>query len=136
MDLIPNFSVETWVLLATTCVVLYLYGTYSQGLFKKLGIPGPKPVPFLGNLLSYRNGVWKFDLECHKKYGEMWGYYEGRQPMLVITDPEMIKSVLVKECYSVFTNRPVPLKLSKNLLIQPEIPIVLKVVPRDGINGA
>nr|XP_020042948.1 cytochrome P450 3A25-like [Castor canadensis] len=106
MDLIPNFSVETWVLLATTCVVLYLYGTYSQGLFKKLGIPGPKPVPFLGNLLSYRNGVWKFDLECHKKYGEMWGYYEGRQPMLVITDPEMIKSVLVKECYSVFTNRP------------------------------
>jgi hypothetical protein len=34
---------------------LYRYGTYSQGLFKKLGIPGPKPVPFLGNLLSYRN---------------------------------------------------------------------------------
>lgn len=32
-------------------------------------------------------------------------FYEGRQPFLAIMDPEMIKSVLIKECYSTFTNR-------------------------------
>ncbi|XP_076416759.1 cytochrome P450 3A25-like isoform X3 [Peromyscus maniculatus bairdii] len=30
------------------------YGTSSHGLFKKLGIPGPKPLPFFGTMLNYR----------------------------------------------------------------------------------
>uniref|UniRef100_A0A8D1EY95 Cytochrome P450 3A n=2 Tax=Sus scrofa TaxID=9823 RepID=A0A8D1EY95_PIG len=105
MDLIPSFSVETWLLLATSLVLLYLYGTYSHGLFKKLGIPGPKPLPYFGSVLEYRKGMWHFDNKCFKKYGKMWGFYDGRQPVLAMRDPEMIKAVLVKECYSAFTNR-------------------------------
>ncbi|XP_073931685.1 cytochrome P450 3A11-like [Castor canadensis] len=105
MDLFPNFSIETWVLLATTFVVLYLYGTHGYGLFKKLGIPGPKPLPLLGTSLSYIKGLWKFDTECYKKYGKMWGLYDGKSPVLAIMDAEMIKTVLVKEFYSTFTNR-------------------------------
>ncbi|XP_014402814.1 PREDICTED: cytochrome P450 3A12 [Myotis brandtii] len=105
MDLIPSFSTETWVLLATSLVLLYLYGTYTHGLFKKLGIPGPTPLPFVGTALAYRQGIWDFDMDCFKKYGNMWGFYDGRQPVLAITDLEVIKTVLVKECYSVFTNR-------------------------------
>ncbi|KAM5329865.1 cytochrome P450 3A12-like isoform 1-T1 [Glossophaga mutica] len=105
MDLIPSFSTETWVLLATSLVLIYLYGTHTHGLFKKLGIPGPTPLPFVGTVLGYRRGFVEFDQECFKKYGRMWGFYDGRQPMLAITDPDLIKAVLVKECYSVFTNR-------------------------------
>ncbi|XP_070341489.1 cytochrome P450 3A12-like [Equus asinus] len=105
MDLIPSFSMETWVLLATSLVLLYLYGTYTHGLFKKLGIPGPTSLPFLGTVLCYLKGFWDFDKKCFKKYGSMWGIYDGPQPVLAITDPDMIKTVLVKECYSVFTNR-------------------------------
>ncbi|XP_053518420.1 cytochrome P450 3A12-like, partial [Artibeus jamaicensis] len=105
MDLIPSFSTETWVLLATSLVLIYLYGTHTHGTFKKLGIPGPTPLPFVGTVLGYRRGFWDFDQECFKKYGRMWGLYDGRQPVLAITDPDLIKAVLVKECYSVFTNR-------------------------------
>ncbi|XP_053766379.1 cytochrome P450 3A12 [Desmodus rotundus] len=105
MDLIPSFSTETWVLLATSLVLIYLYGTHTHGIFKKLGIPGPTPLPFVGTVLGYRRGLAEFDQECFKKYGRIWGFYDGRQPMLAITDPDLIKAVLVKECYSVFTNR-------------------------------
>ncbi|XP_003469926.3 cytochrome P450 3A9-like [Cavia porcellus] len=105
MNLIPNYAMETWVLLVTILVLLYLYGTSSHGLFKKLGIPGPKPLPFFGTILGYRKGFWDFDTNCYKKYGKIWGFYDGHQPVLAITDPDMIKTVLVKECYSVFTNR-------------------------------
>ncbi|XP_069889707.1 cytochrome P450 3A9-like [Dipodomys merriami] len=105
MDLIPNFSIETWILLATSLVLLYLYGTYPHRVFKKLGIPGPKPLPFLGTILGYRKGIVVYDVECYKKYGNLWGLYDGRQPLLAITDPDVIKTVLVKECYSTFTNR-------------------------------
>ncbi|ERE74818.1 cytochrome P450 3A13-like protein, partial [Cricetulus griseus] len=86
-------------------LLLYRYGTCTHGTFKNLGISGPKPLPFVGNILAYRNGFWEFDRQCHQKYGEIWGFYEGRQPVLAIMNPDMIKTVLVKECYSTFTNR-------------------------------
>ncbi|XP_048223856.1 cytochrome P450 3A9-like [Perognathus longimembris pacificus] len=105
MGLTPNFSMEMWVLLSITLLLLYLYGVYSNGVFKKLRIPGPTPLPFLGTLLNYRKGVWNFDSMCYKKYGKVWGLYDGPQPVLAVTDPDMIKTVLVKECYTTFTNR-------------------------------
>ncbi|XP_077879121.1 cytochrome P450 3A9 [Ictidomys tridecemlineatus] len=105
MELIPNFSMETWVLLEISLVLLYLYGTYSHGYFKKLGIPGPTPLLFWGTILNYHQGLINFDTKCYKKYGKTWGLYDGRQPFLVITDPSIIKTVLIKECYSAFTNR-------------------------------
>uniref|UniRef100_A0A8C7XNF4 unspecific monooxygenase n=1 Tax=Oryzias sinensis TaxID=183150 RepID=A0A8C7XNF4_9TELE len=99
------FSAETWTLLVAFITLLLVYAYWPYGTFKRLGIPGPKPVPFFGTMLAYRKGLFNFDEECRKKYGKTWGIYDGRQPVLCITDPATIKAVLVKECYSLFTNR-------------------------------
>uniref|UniRef100_A0A8C4H614 unspecific monooxygenase n=1 Tax=Dicentrarchus labrax TaxID=13489 RepID=A0A8C4H614_DICLA len=99
------FSAETWTLLVTLITLFFVYVYWPYGTFKKMGIPGPKPIPFFGTMLAYRKGFMNFDSECFQKYGKTWGIYDGRQPVLCITDVSMIKTVLIKECYSLFTNR-------------------------------
>ncbi|KAG8145728.1 hypothetical protein E2320_012217 [Naja naja] len=105
MDVVSYFSIETWALLSLFIGLLMLYGVWPYGVFRKLGIPGPMPLPFIGTTFWLHYGRTNFDIACFKKYGKIWGIYDGRQPILAITDPELIKIILVKESYSTFLNR-------------------------------
>ncbi|KFV61432.1 Cytochrome P450 3A12, partial [Dryobates pubescens] len=105
MNLLPSLSLETWALVLLFIALVAVYGTWPFGVFKKLGIPGPRPLPFFGTCLEYRHGFVEFDNKCFEKYGKVWGFYDGRQPVLGVMDPQIIKSVLVKDCYTTFTNR-------------------------------
>ncbi|KAM3864640.1 cytochrome P450 3A40-like [Diretmus argenteus] len=105
MGFLPYFSTETWTLLVAVITLIFVYTWRPFGTFKRLGIPGPDPIPFLGTMLQYKKGFTVFDTECFQKYGKTWGIFDGHQPVLCITDPAMIKAVLIKECYSLFTNR-------------------------------
>uniref|UniRef100_A0A8C1FAZ5 unspecific monooxygenase n=2 Tax=Cyprinus carpio TaxID=7962 RepID=A0A8C1FAZ5_CYPCA len=115
---LPALSV-TWTLVLLVLTLLYIYGVWPHGFFKKLGIPGPRPWPFFGTLLSYTKGLCNFDMECAKKYGKVWGIYDGRLPILMVTDLEMIKVIMVKECYSNFINRRVSSPKPKHSLAGP-----------------
>uniref|UniRef100_A0A4W5RN90 Cytochrome P450, family 3, subfamily A, polypeptide 65 n=1 Tax=Hucho hucho TaxID=62062 RepID=A0A4W5RN90_9TELE len=89
--------------MAIYSITWYLYWPY--GVFTKMDIPGPKPLPYFGTMMEYKKGFTNFDTECFQKYGRIWGIYDGRQPVLCTMDKSMIKTVLIKECYNIFTNR-------------------------------
>ncbi|XP_026223406.1 cytochrome P450 3A40-like [Anabas testudineus] len=105
MSYLPDFSIETWTLIAIIITLIAVYAYAPYGFFKKIGIHGPKPMPFIGTFLGNRQGPHFFDTDCYQKYGKVWGLYDGRQPVLAVMDTAMIRTILVKEFYSVFTNR-------------------------------
>ncbi|XP_008051436.1 thromboxane-A synthase-like [Carlito syrichta] len=95
------------VTVALSVVLLALLKWYSTSAFsrlEKLGIRHPKPSPFIGNLTFFHQGFWESQMELRKRYGPLCGYYLGRRMFIVISEPDMIKQVLV-ENFSNFTNR-------------------------------
>ncbi|XP_063437510.1 cytochrome P450 3A4-like isoform X1 [Mytilus trossulus] len=99
-------------ILAITAIVLlfiYLYRkmrkTYS--VFETLRIPGPKPVWILGNIHEFKDEdklsmfkIWR------KQYGDVYGFYEGFKPSVVVCDPELSRLILVKH-FEKFHIRPI-----------------------------
>ncbi|XP_061455314.1 cytochrome P450 3A24-like [Rhineura floridana] len=102
--LLPSFPLETWILALGFLALFLLYGIWPYSFFKNLGIPGPRPLPFIGTFHKYSKGIVHFDQSCYQKYGKIWGIFDGRQPVMAILDPTIIKTILVKEFYTNFTN--------------------------------
>jgi hypothetical protein len=61
-------------------------------------VPGPSPLPLVGNLLeTFKNGITSYDEKLMQKYGRIVGYYEGSTPNLLITDVKLIKAITIKD---------------------------------------
>ena len=100
---------------------LYWYGTRGFAALKILNVPGPRPIPFLGNFLEARkyDGLHLMHLDYLKKYGKVFAICLGGEPSLVVADPELLKQIMIKD-FPNFRNRfraqtPGPL-FRKNLL--------------------
>ncbi|KAG8188120.1 hypothetical protein JTE90_029048 [Oedothorax gibbosus] len=90
-------------------IFLTLWLAYRKrciSVLKDQGIPGPEPNVLFGNLLEI---VTKNPLVCHKewfkKYGKVVGYYFGMQPVVLVSDVELIKKIQVSDFHK-FINRP------------------------------
>lgn len=97
--------IPTWAVLFT-CVLFayYSYHKWYYGIFKRLGIPGPDPIPVLGTMLPMiKEGIASVEAS-NRQYGKVVGTFQGPTPLLVIYDTDMIKQILVSD-FSNFTNR-------------------------------
>ncbi|XP_077495594.1 cytochrome P450 3A14-like [Amblyomma americanum] len=65
--------------------------------FEKLGIPGPKPNLIWGNLREYHSkNLYKMLAEWQDKYGDVYGFYNGDVPFVVLRDLDFIEHVFVR----------------------------------------
>ncbi len=70
----------------------------KQTLFQKLGIPGPEPHLVFGNLKDFKVKGMKYAMqEWREKYGPLYGYYNGVEPHLVVSDPALAQQILIKQ---------------------------------------
>ena len=87
-------------------VFLYWYGMRGFADLKILNVPGPKPLPFLGNYfeLGKYNGLHLMLFDYVKKYGKVFAVCLGGRPSLVVPEPELLKQIMIKD-FPNFRNR-------------------------------
>ncbi|XP_013394387.1 cytochrome P450 3A4 [Lingula anatina] len=104
------FFLPSWlvvVLVVAVLTIIYLH--YSRDNRRKFGLPGPTPLPLLGHMVDLmKNGVSEFDRNVTQSYGKVTalssGIFGNILGDIMITDPDMLKEVMVKQA-SIFTDR-------------------------------
>ncbi|CAN7938412.1 unnamed protein product, partial [Ixodes hexagonus] len=83
-------------------------------VFKDLGILGPTPSLFSGNLSELvEKGAARCFEEWTKKYGDIVGFYNGGTPMLIVKDLDLIKRIQIKD-FGNFHGRGVTSRISRD----------------------
>lgn len=89
----------------TLCATIYnlvKWATKNQNYFRKKNVKSLKPWPIIGNtgmMLFRRLSPPEFIQNLYNKHPEegILGFYEQRKPYFIITDPELVKYLAVKE---------------------------------------
>ncbi|KAM8974739.1 thromboxane-A synthase [Pelodytes ibericus] len=84
--------------------ILYWYSRSAFSQLARVGIKHPKPLPFVGNVMMFHKGFLEGATEILQKYGPISGYYMGRRPIVLISEPEAVQQVMQKD-FSNFINR-------------------------------
>ena len=102
---------EHWIILTLLFLAILIYWHYviNFTVLKDLGFRGPTPLPLIGNLLGlvlHGKSFHELQIQHQKSYGRVFGYYLLKTPSVVVSDPEILKVILVKE-FDKFHDRPV-----------------------------
>lgn len=111
---------ETLVGLTLILIGTQLYYYRKFTFWSRRGVKTPRPVPVFGNYLSIaRHAYQDLALEWRQKYGNVYGFYAGSTPYLVIADAKVLKQICIKD-FDKFPNHQflkVPNRYQKHFLI-------------------
>ncbi|CAG0920705.1 unnamed protein product [Notodromas monacha] len=88
-----------WILTATFLAWLVHYVFFGFDFFAKQGIPTAEPVlPLVGNIWKiWKRDNLKIEVDRLQKHGSLYGTFEGKNPVYVAADPEIIKAITIKD---------------------------------------
>ncbi|EDO31508.1 predicted protein [Nematostella vectensis] len=99
------------VILLPVLAAVYWYGVSRYSILANEPSRGPNPWPYIGNLLDVNKhgGMHKMLMHYFKAYGRVHKMFIGRAPAIVVSDPEIVKQIVIKEFHK-FPNRPLFIK--------------------------
>ena len=107
-------------------VVALLYFLWKEASYelirRKINAPGPRRWPMFGNLLETRkfNGYHLMLKHYYETYGKVFCICLGRQPTVVVADPELLKQIMVKDFANFqnhFTQIKIPGAMGKSVFL-------------------
>lgn len=105
---------EILIITAGIILAIYYWSTANHNHWKRLGVPGPAPLPLVGNMGPFFLGKKAMAERQEEMYQEwknepFFGFYNSRMPVLMIVDPDLIRQVLIKD-FQVFSGRGINIK--------------------------
>ncbi|EFP13149.1 CRE-CYP-13A6 protein [Caenorhabditis remanei] len=88
------------VLLTAILLGIFTYSVWVWSYFIRKGIKGPRGFPGIGMLIQtidHENPPFLKYREWTKQYGPVWGFTEGPQQTMVISEPEMVNEIFNKQ---------------------------------------
>ncbi|XP_044004561.1 probable cytochrome P450 6a13 [Aphidius gifuensis] len=91
-------------------VLIYCWSISTYNFWHERGVPGPKPVPLLGNisdLITGKKSVGQLVQDYYNDYKneKMVGLFFRREPILLLRDLDLIKDIFISD-FSKFSDRP------------------------------
>ncbi|KAF0734507.1 putative cytochrome P450 6a13 [Aphis craccivora] len=122
ISIILHYLFDNFTLVSASVAVLLLYyfSTSTYDKWQKEKVPHMKPIPLFGNLAKALLGLESqyegFD-RIYRQFPDekICGFYQMKTPYLMIRDPELIKTILIKD-FAHFTDHGFYLDSSINLI--------------------
>ncbi|CAD6201249.1 GSCOCT00013984001.2-RA-CDS, partial [Cotesia congregata] len=100
---------EILVIISGVLFTIYYWTVSTHNHWKRMGISGPRPSPLVGNMGSFFVGkvsiVELLDNLYNKWKNERFiGIFNGRTPVLMVMDPDLVRNILIKD-FNIFPGR-------------------------------
>jgi len=99
--------------IAAVILILYYYLTSTFDFWKSRNIPGPRPIPGLGNfkdVMLNNISLGDYLTEVYNAYKDepLIGIFARKTPILIVKDLDLIKDILIKD-FAKFADRGFPI---------------------------
>jgi len=99
MEMFSDISVLKIVYTLIASFIVYGLLDYLKKYNKVKHLPGPMPLPFIGNLLmeNVLTAPWTFTMKMRKQYGEVYCVWFGQTPWVILSDYESVRYAFTQD---------------------------------------